>query len=49
MEAKYLVPTREAEESAEVFNKLMGVLNDFKAQHYQNWVETIQAIDSRIR
>jgi len=44
--AKYLVATREAVEAEEVFNKLMGVLNDFKSQHYQNWVETLEEIDS---
>ena len=45
-EAKYLVYTREAEEAEEVFNKLMGVLSDFKTQHYQHWVETLESIDS---
>ncbi|GMI05338.1 hypothetical protein TrVE_jg1168 [Triparma verrucosa] len=45
-EAKYLVPTREAEEAEEVFKKLMGVLDDFKSQHYQHWVETLDEIDS---
>jgi len=24
----------------------MGVLNDFKTQHYQHWVETLESIDS---
>ena len=45
-EAKFLVYTREADEAEEVFNKLMGVLNDFKTQHYQHWVETLESIDS---
>jgi len=40
------VYTREADEAGEVFNKLMGVLNDFKTQHYQHWVETLESIDS---
>ncbi|GMH50243.1 hypothetical protein TrRE_jg3287 [Triparma retinervis] len=44
--AKYLVTTRESIEAEEVFNKLMGVLNDFKSQHYQHWVETLEEIDS---
>ena len=45
-EAKYLVKTRESEEAEDVFKKLMGVLDDFKSQHYQHWVETLDEIDS---
>ena len=45
-EAKYLVPTREAEDAELHFNKLMGTLNDFKTQHYQHWVDTLATIDS---
>ncbi|GMI21327.1 hypothetical protein TeGR_g3290 [Tetraparma gracilis] len=45
-DAKYLVPTREQEDAEHHFNKLMGTLNDFKLQHYQQWVDTLQSIDS---
>ena len=45
-DAKYLVKTIEAEEAEDVFKKLMGVLDDFKSQHYQHWVETLDEIDS---
>ena len=44
--AKYLTLLREADEAKEIYEKLMNVLNDFTKMFYQNWVDSIEKIDS---